>query len=136
LLPNVKDLDAKHANCKCLIEGESFTFENDSKIYINEKMNCMSKNVIYVLNCAKCGKNYVGETSDHLSMRMNVHRQQIKDTNLRHLYVSKHIANCCTNVESNFTVMPIRKVKKDDPDIRRFLENEIIKKHHPSLNRT
>jgi hypothetical protein len=126
----------KCKTCKCIIEGESFTFENNEKIYINEEMTCTSRNVIYVLSCSKCHKNYVGETSDLLSMRMNVHRQQIRDINLRNLYVSKHIANCSQNdAEPCFTVMPIMKIIKDDQDIRRFKENQVIKKYHPSLNR-
>jgi hypothetical protein len=89
-----KCLRPRCKTCKCIVEGTNFTFENKSIIYINEDMNCMSRNIIYVLSCTKCNKYYVGETSDQLSMRINVHRQEIKDSNLRHLYVSKHIANC------------------------------------------
>jgi hypothetical protein len=126
----------KCKTCINIIVGETFTFENGNKIQINDEMTCTSRNLIYVLSCSNCNKNYVGETSDKLSMRMNVHRQQIKDVNLRHLYVSKHIANCCqNNTDPNFTVMPILKIKKEDPDIRRFKENQIIKKYIPSLNR-
>ena len=45
--------------------------------------------------------NYIGETSDSLSMRINVHRQQIRDPNLCHLFVSKHKSKskCSSNLK-------------------------------------
>ena len=42
-------------------------------------MNCTSMNLIYVITCAGCGHNYVGETDDVLRNRVTLHKQQIRD---------------------------------------------------------
>jgi hypothetical protein len=64
--------------------------------------------------------NYIGETSDSLSMRINVHRQQIRDPNLCHLFVSKHISKCSSNLK--FKVMPIKKIFSSDATLRKNFE--------------
>jgi hypothetical protein len=122
--------------CLIIIEGTDFVFENGTKVYINENMTCISQNVVYVMKCGNCTKCYIGETSDKLSMRMNVHRQQIRDTNLRHLFVSKHIANCAKDKDPIFTVMPFKKIINDDPAYRKTMEKDFITLHKPSLNRS
>ena len=33
---------------------------------------------IYIITCTKCGKQYVGETGDHVNQRMNGHRNDWK----------------------------------------------------------
>lgn len=40
--------------------------------------NCMSQNVIYLIECVKCFKQYVGQTCTTVSTRMNAHRYDIK----------------------------------------------------------
>ena len=120
--------------CPLIIEDTHFVFENGTKAYINENMTCISQNIIYVMKCGNCNKCYIGETSDKLSMRMNVHRQQIKDVNLRHLFISKHIAECAKNIEPMFYVMPFKKVTNEDPVYRKTIEKDCINFHRPSLN--
>jgi hypothetical protein len=117
---------ARCKTCPILIEGTNFNFENGTHAFINENMTCTSQNVLYVMKCGNCPKLYIGETSDKLSMRMNVHRQQIRDTNLRHLFVSKHIAECAKNKEPNFSVMPFKKIFNEDPAYRKTIEKDSI----------
>ena len=57
-------------------------------------MGCDVRDLIYVTQCSGCGEEYIGETGDSLRHRMTVHRQQIRQTNVRILHVSSHIANC------------------------------------------
>ena len=51
-------------------------------------MNCTSTNLVYVITCAGCGQNYIGETGDVLRNRVTVHKQQIRDPDTRTLGVS------------------------------------------------
>ena len=48
--------------------------------------NCRTQNVVYLISCGKCGKQYVGETKGPLNIRMNGHRDETKQ--------SRHIT-CC-----------------------------------------
>jgi hypothetical protein len=43
----------------------------------NTKMNCITKNVIYVVTCKKCELQYVGQTSRRLKDRALEHRLSI-----------------------------------------------------------
>lgn len=120
--------------CPSLIEGGSIKMENGLEHKINFDMSCISKNIIYVLFCNSCRKSYIGESSDFLNMRINTHRQQIKDSNLRHLLVSRHIFECNPNVALPFKIMPIYKMHNENPIQRLSVESDLIKKYKPSLN--
>ncbi len=37
-----------------------------------------SRNLVYLISCAKCGMQYVGETEQALHLRMNGHRSDIR----------------------------------------------------------
>ena len=45
---------------------------------ITHTMCCDSHNSIYLINCTKCHKQYVGQTSRKLKTRLNEHRSDIK----------------------------------------------------------
>jgi hypothetical protein len=122
--------------CLSIIVGTEMQMENGEIFKINSNMNCNSRNLIYILKCNGCPRTYIGETSDALNLRINVHRQQIRDPNLRHLYVSKHLSSCPTNLDVKFKVMPIRKIFSNDTILRRNFEQDMINKFKPSLNRT
>ena len=45
---------------------------------IKATANCKTANVVYVIECRKCKKQYVGETENALHIQMNGHRSDIK----------------------------------------------------------
>ena len=58
------------------------------KMYsIKASANCRTANVVYVIECTKCNKQYVGEMENALHIRMNSHRSDIK-----HPYLKKPVA--------------------------------------------
>ena len=62
-----------------LKQGKEFTFATNETFRIKHSMNCNSTNLVYIITCAGCGHNYIGETSDILRNRVTVHKQQIRD---------------------------------------------------------
>ena len=72
--------------CKHLIEGEEFKFKCGKTIKEVCNILCDVKNVIYVIVCAGCGNEYIGETGN-LCKRVTVHNQQIRDITTRMLQV-------------------------------------------------
>ena len=48
----------------------------------NSKLNCKSSNCIYILTCCTCSLQYVGETSQIIRNRFNLHRSHIKNNKL------------------------------------------------------
>ena len=45
--------------------------------------NCMSTNIIYIIECSKCSKQYVGQTSNTLTTRL---RQHLRDIRLENIF--------------------------------------------------
>ena len=45
---------------------------------ISSKLNCNSSNIIYLISCLKCDKQYVGETTRTLKARFNSYRSDIR----------------------------------------------------------
>jgi tripartite motif-containing protein 2/3 len=59
------------------------------KFIIYYNANCKTENIIYLLECAICGLQYIGETKQQLSKRLNGHRN---DANCKHdLPLSRHL---------------------------------------------
>ena len=49
----------------------------------------LQKNVVYLITCSKCNAQYVGQTTRHLSIRMNEHRSKCKNNDKTFL-ISSH----------------------------------------------
>ena len=77
-----------------LLEGNSFLFKNNSNFRILENMSCASKNLIYVIKCAGCGEEYIGQTGDVLRARVQEKKQQIKTPRYRCIPLTAHIDEC------------------------------------------
>lgn len=125
------------ARCKCcniLITGTEIKFNTSigTKIFkIKNNFNCLSSNVIYFLKCGGCDQFYVGQTGDIFRNRMTVHRQQINDSNLSFLKVSKHIASC----GKVFTAAPFYQMPPDATRLNRETKEQLfIDFFSPPLN--
>lgn len=122
--------------CKCCDHVENtttVTMENGETFYVKTDMNCNTSNLIYMLQCCGCKQQYIGETGDTLRNRMRVHRQHVRDENVRMLYVSEHIDKCAKQ-KPFFKVFPFYKCTNTSTVFRREKEKYFINKYKPSLN--
>ena len=68
----------------------TFTSTNTKKTFsIRSKTTCTSKNIIYLIECDKCGQQYVGETETPFKKRLYNHRSNINSPQPP-TFVSKH----------------------------------------------
>ena len=89
-------------------ECTSFTSKVTGKSYeIRKHFNCKSSCVIYLLECNKCGIQYVGQTHTTISKRMTSHRHDIR--NKVEKSVSSHF-----NKETSHSLCDIRVIVIDD----------------------
>ena len=79
--PEVKICETKRCGtCPYLKQGKEFTFSTTNETFrMKHLIDCTSTKMIYVIICAGCGHNYIGETGDVLRNRVTVHKQQIRD---------------------------------------------------------
>ena len=62
--------------------------KNSDTFSIRHKLSCQSKNIIYLITCMRCKKQYVGQTSNQLNTRINQHRTSI--LNKKSILIAKH----------------------------------------------
>ena len=106
----LKCKNTKCGICKNIIEGESFTFKNGPTFKVKTNMSCTSKNLLYVMRCEGCGEDYIGQTGNELRKRMTVHRQQIRNPELRMIPLSEHLSKCAKSSSKKFSVFPFLQV--------------------------
>mgnify|MGYP000492246596 FL=1 len=68
-------------NCVSCIHSESKkkfkSFATGLSYDITQNITCTNSNIIYVVECRKCGRQYVGKTVNTFKARMNSHRSAI-----------------------------------------------------------
>ncbi len=97
------------SHCQHITIGSSFTSHITDKTYnMRHDTNCSTKDVIYMITCKKCSKQYVGQTSQPVSKRMNSHRFDIN--NCMDPAFSTHVAthfNMDQHSMADFSFVPI-----------------------------
>ena len=61
-----------------------------ASVKLKRQTNCKSANVIYLITCTQCGKQYVGETKRALNERMNGHRSDWTKQRFQRSPVAEH----------------------------------------------
>lgn len=104
-----------------LVEDSSFqSVITKQKFTIREPMDCSSSNVVYLIDCAVCGKKqYVGETGQEMRKRMYGHRSNIvqkKDT-----LVARHFCSP-GHALKDMRLRVIEQCHNPDPSVRKRRE--------------
>jgi len=82
------------------------------------KLDCASENVIYVLQCTLCHKQYVGETNSELRVRSNGHRYSINHqliSSSLYMHLQEHVEEYIDLPEPSlvdYILIPIEKVTR------------------------
>ena len=105
----------KHLNCSRCIKST----KTGRSYIIRHSFRCTSSNLIYVITCTKCHKQYVGLTTKQLNFRMNHHRTNI--FNNKPIYVSKHF-NFPDHSIKNLSVQAIDRVEPNHPNLLQELQ--------------
>ena len=106
-------------------------FRNSGITYkIKTKMDCTTRNLIYLILCRGCGHSYIGETVCFYE-RMNAHRNKIINSAHYDQEVSRHLSGC----GRGFSSCPLFKVKEENKIARLVMEDIFIKMVKPELNK-
>ena len=120
--------------CPRLLQRDFFICRStNKKIKIHCQATCKTSNLIYLIECKKCGLQYVGETEQALHERMNGHRADIL-----HKRTERPVAlhfNSVGHSEKDLQVMVIEQMHRNDSVLRKIRENmwiTTIGSSHPS----
>ena len=112
-----------------------YTFKKTNTTFtLKSPMSCNSSNLIYVIICAGCQEEYIGETgvnNTKLRDRIRVYRNHISHPEYQQNYVEGQLRNCGKGA---FSVFPFLQIRKNDTDFRKAYEKTFIKKFGPKLN--
>ena len=113
-------LRCKH--CPRMIKsGKVYSHSTGRKYQIPAKMSCNSSNVIYMLECIKCGIQYVGQTKNKILTRINQHYSTIRTK--AETPVSRHFNSECGS-DYPFKIYILQHIRANDPDDVAFLRNK------------
>ncbi|KAL9966489.1 hypothetical protein ACROYT_G024571 [Oculina patagonica] len=124
--------DPRCACCKSYGLFATKVTSNTTRESINLKQysNCHTHNVIYLITCAKCKDQYVGETGNSVNTRANQHRSDITVGN-KNIPTVRHFKVCG---RENMKLTVIEKVRAKDQFTRRTREEYWINKLKPAIN--
>ena len=106
----------------------SHTFSSHSsgqQFTIKHHLHCLSTNVVYLINCKKCGFQYIGETKRTLKTRLLEHCGDTKHK--RDKPVARHF-NQPNHTAEDILIMAIDRPSKNDTYHRLALESKWIEK--------
>ena len=102
--------------CKYITVGlNTYTFHSTGETRpINHHIDCNSINVIYMVQCKRCHKQYIGETKQRLKDRFNEHRRPVdKQINIsKPTTVSEHFLSNGHNA-TDMQLIPLELIKSN-----------------------
>ena len=119
--------------CKYINDGQTdYTFQSTGDTTtINHRIDCNSRNVIYMIECRRCNKQYIGETKQQLKERCNENRRpvdkQVQPNNSKLTAVSEHFV-LPNHSASDMQLIPLELIKYNRDDVRKAREAHLIDK--------
>ena len=120
----------KECNRKCdicknflVVSPDFICFATKRKYNIKGILKCDSRNVIYLISCKCCGKQYVGSATG-FKERFRIHKSDINTGKVR-CDVTNHLLNVCRSSASKFDYLQVQLIEKvpvqKDDDIDKVL---------------
>ena len=78
----------KMSDCRMITPSQT-----GARVKLKGDTNCRTQNVVYLISCGKCGKQYVGETKGPLNIRMNDHRDDLRHKRFERSPVGEHFCS-------------------------------------------
>ena len=113
--------------CRHVQTTDTFRSTVTKKSYkVHTSVTCKTKGVVYLIECRKCPKQYVGSTNNSVHIRLNSHRYDIRRKKILKP-VAKHFNRCRHSME-DLTIMVIEKLRNNNIQFRRRRERFWIDK--------
>ena len=114
-------------NCLILVTTDTFSSSKTGERFkLKLHASCKTSNVIYLIQCRRCGHQYVGETEQPLRSQINSHRFNIVHSRTDESPVVADFTSEGHTV-ANLSVMIIDKCWKDDAILRKIRESRWIR---------
>ena len=117
--------------CPFLQDGQTkYTFSaTKEERSITDTLNCKSRNLIYLIHCKKCKKQYIGETKRQLNERFGEHRRSILNHHelISPTPVSTHFNQPGHSI-NDILLIPLERIHNNRDSVRKAREAHLIDK--------
>ena len=105
---SVEKCDSEYClTCTFLIDCYELVSSTTKFVFkIRHNLNCKSQNVVYMIFCHECEKQYIGETKRSLRRRALEHKRDIQNFETRKTTVSRHF-NTGSCDETDLRIIPL-----------------------------
>ena len=85
--------------CDYNVDAELFKFKNLHQPFVlKSNFNCGTPNLIYVIICSSCNKEYIGQTGWQLKERLSNYRQHTRQPEYQKTEVERHSQTCAKGI--------------------------------------
>ena len=106
--------------CCILMASDEFTSHTTGvALKMNFATSCKSSNIIFLINCRRCGQQYVGKTGQPLLCKVHNHCFNIVHRRTEQFPVAKHFISDERTLE-DMTVVAIDQIHIQDPCLCRI----------------
>ena len=123
--------------CPYVKTGKTVKVNHKETWHLNKNLTCETHNCVYLLECKKCDKRYIGETGRMLKARFSDHRGYINNQVIG-VTTGDHF-NLPGHSLANLQVTILEQVKKEDEQYRKERESYFINKFntfYSGINKT
>jgi len=115
--------------CPFLQQGQlKYTFSaTKEEQHTTDSLSCKSKNLIYLIECKKCGRQYIGETKRQLNERFGEHRRSILNHNqlISPTPISEHFNQHGHSI-NDVLLIPLELIHNNRDSVRKASEAHLI----------
>ena len=124
--PGMKKCGKWCTACPYVKEGKSVKIDKNKTWSINKNVNCLTSNIVYLIECLKCNERYIGESERALKSRLADHRGYVM--NDRHdTATGAHFSKPGHDL-SHLSITVLEKVKNNEATYRKEREKYFINK--------
>ena len=112
--------------CPYIKEGTSVKIDKNRTWKINKNVNCLTTNIVYLIECLKCKERYIGESERALKTRLADHRGYVMNVN-HDTATGAHFTKPGHDL-SHLAITILEKLKNKDDTYRKEREKYFINK--------
>ena len=114
--------------CKMITTAGTVKSSSGATVRLRQNTDCTTENVVYLISCSSCNKQYVGETKGPLNKRMNGHRDDWRHCRFERSPTAEHFHSADHDFLSNASVCCLEHNKEWSDSTRKLRESYWIRR--------
>ena len=114
--------------CKMITSAGTVKSSSGATVRLRQNTDCTTENVVYLISCSSCNKQYVGETKGPLNKRMNGHRDDWRHRRFERSPKADHFHSADHDFLSHASVCCLEHNKEWSDSTRKLRESYWIRR--------